>query len=196
MDVGGVLTGEHGVGIEKRDLMTYQFGPTDLEVQHRIKRVFDPQLRFNPGKVFPTLSRCSEQGREHVHAQAVPPATPACRGSRWPSARATRPSWWSCCALPGPAFELVAGGSKRGIGRPTDASILDLSALSGIVDYQPGELVLTARPATALAEIESLLAAQRQRLAFEPPAVDAYSASPREQTLGGVSWPTVPAPAE
>ena len=72
VDVGGVLTGEHGVGIEKRDLMTYQFGPLDLEVQHRIKRVFDPQLRFNPGKVFPTLSRCSEQGREHVHARAAP----------------------------------------------------------------------------------------------------------------------------
>jgi glycolate oxidase len=70
VDVGGVLTGEHGVGIEKRDLMTYQFGPLDLEVQHRIKQVFDPQLRFNPGKVFPTLSRCSEQGREHVHARS------------------------------------------------------------------------------------------------------------------------------
>ena len=68
VDVGGVLSGEHGVGIEKCELMTYQFGPTDLTVQHRIKRVFDPQLRFNPGKVFPTLSRCSEQGREHVHA--------------------------------------------------------------------------------------------------------------------------------
>jgi glycolate oxidase len=70
VDAGGVLTGEHGVGIEKRDLMTYQFGPTDLLVQHRIKEVFDPQLRFNPGKVFPTLQRCSEQGREHVHAGA------------------------------------------------------------------------------------------------------------------------------
>ncbi len=71
VDEGGVLTGEHGVGLEKRDLMTYQFTATDLEVQHRIKRVFDPQLRFNPGKVFPTLSRCSEQGREHVHAHAT-----------------------------------------------------------------------------------------------------------------------------
>jgi len=70
VDVGGVLTGEHGVGLEKRDLMTYQFTPTDLTVQHRIKQVFDPQLRFNPGKVFPTLSRCSEQGREHVHADS------------------------------------------------------------------------------------------------------------------------------
>jgi glycolate oxidase len=68
VDVGGVLTGEHGVGLEKRDLMTYQFDATDLEVQHRVKHAFDPEVRFNPGKVFPTLRRCAEQGREHVHA--------------------------------------------------------------------------------------------------------------------------------
>jgi glycolate oxidase len=68
VDVGGVLTGEHGVGLEKRDLMTYQFNDDDLEQQHRVKRAFDPALRFNPGKVYPTLHRCAEQGREHVHA--------------------------------------------------------------------------------------------------------------------------------
>jgi glycolate oxidase len=67
VDAGGVLTGEHGVGLEKRDLMTYQFSDADLEVQHRVKRAFDPELRFNPGKVFPTLHRCAELGREHVH---------------------------------------------------------------------------------------------------------------------------------
>jgi glycolate oxidase len=70
VDVGGVLTGEHGVGIEKRDLMTYQFDGVDLEVQHRVKHAFDPEVRFNPGKVFPTLRRCAEQGREHVHVGA------------------------------------------------------------------------------------------------------------------------------
>jgi glycolate oxidase len=70
VDVGGVLTGEHGVGIEKRDLMTYQFDAADLEVQHRVKHAFDPDVRFNPGKVYPTLRRCAEQGREHVHAGA------------------------------------------------------------------------------------------------------------------------------
>ena len=67
VDVGGVLTGEHGVGLEKRDLMTYQFDAADLEVQHRVKHAFDPEVRFNPGKVFPQLRRCAEQGREHVH---------------------------------------------------------------------------------------------------------------------------------
>jgi glycolate oxidase len=70
VDVGGVLTGEHGVGLEKRDLMTYQFDEIDLEIQHRVKHAFDPEVRFNPGKVFPTLRRCAEQGREHVHSGA------------------------------------------------------------------------------------------------------------------------------
>ncbi|HEY4341544.1 MAG TPA: FAD-binding protein [Steroidobacteraceae bacterium] len=88
-------------------------------------------------------------------------------------------------SAPGPAFELLAGGTKRGIGKPVDAALLDLSALSGIVDYQPGELVLTARPATAVAEIEALLAGQRQRLAFEPPRASFQDAT-RSQTLGGV----------
>jgi glycolate oxidase len=68
VDVGGVLTGEHGVGLEKRDLMTYQFDAADLEIQHRVKHAFDPAVRFNPGKVFPTLHRCAELGREHVHS--------------------------------------------------------------------------------------------------------------------------------
>jgi glycolate oxidase len=53
VEVGGCLTGEHGVGIEKRDLMGVQFSPTDLAVQMRIKTVFDPQWLLNPAKVFP-----------------------------------------------------------------------------------------------------------------------------------------------
>jgi glycolate oxidase len=68
VDVGGVLTGEHGVGLEKRDLMPYQLSSSDLDVQRRLKEVFDPQRRFNPGKVFPLLHRGAEEGRVHVHA--------------------------------------------------------------------------------------------------------------------------------
>jgi glycolate oxidase len=70
VDVGGVLTGEHGVGLEKRDLMPYQFTTVDLAIQERIKEAFDPQGRLNPGKVFPLLRRCAEEGREHVHSAA------------------------------------------------------------------------------------------------------------------------------
>jgi glycolate oxidase len=70
--VGGVLTGEHGVGVEKRDLMGTMFDDTDLAHQQRLKCAFDPDGLLNPGKVFPTLHRCAELGRLHVHAGRLP----------------------------------------------------------------------------------------------------------------------------
>ena len=69
--VGGVLTGEHGVGVEKRDLMGEMFNETDLACQQRVKCAFDPDLLLNPGKVFPRLHRCAELGRVHVHQGKV-----------------------------------------------------------------------------------------------------------------------------
>jgi glycolate oxidase len=68
VEVGGVLTGEHGVGVEKRDLMEVQFTQTDLDQQQRLKCAFDAEGLLNPGKVFPKLCRCAELGRVHVHA--------------------------------------------------------------------------------------------------------------------------------
>ncbi|MEL7027618.1 MAG: FAD-linked oxidase C-terminal domain-containing protein [Pseudomonadota bacterium] len=65
--VGGVLTGEHGVGVEKKDLMGEMFNETDLAHQQRLKCAFDPAGRLNPGKMFPELHRCAELGRMHVH---------------------------------------------------------------------------------------------------------------------------------
>jgi glycolate oxidase len=70
--VGGVLTGEHGVGVEKRDLMGVMFSEADLAQQERLKCAFDPDGLLNPGKVFPELHRCAELGRLHVHAGALP----------------------------------------------------------------------------------------------------------------------------
>lgn len=65
--VGGVLTGEHGVGVEKRDLMPEMFNEVDLDHQMRVKCAFDEKHLLNPGKVFPQLRRCAELGRMHVH---------------------------------------------------------------------------------------------------------------------------------
>jgi len=67
VEVGGVLTGEHGVGVEKRDLMDTMFTETDMNQQQRLKCAFDPSGLLNPGKVFPRLHRCAELGRMHVH---------------------------------------------------------------------------------------------------------------------------------
>jgi glycolate oxidase FAD binding subunit len=83
-------------------------------------------------------------------------------------------------------LEPVGGASKRSIGRPIDADLLDLSALDGILDYAPDELVLTARAATPLAVVEAALATHSQRLAFEPPDYGPLLGVARAQTLGGV----------
>jgi glycolate oxidase len=72
VEVGGVLTGEHGVGVEKRDLMGTMFNEIDLNQQLRVKCAFDPEGLLNPGKQFPELHRCAELGRLHVHRGAVP----------------------------------------------------------------------------------------------------------------------------
>lgn len=72
VEVGGVLTGEHGVGVEKRDLMPAMFTEIDLNHQQRLKCAFDAQGLLNPGKVFPKLHRCAELGRLHVHAGKLP----------------------------------------------------------------------------------------------------------------------------
>jgi glycolate oxidase len=70
--VGGVLTGEHGVGVEKRDLMPAMFSETDLNAQQRVKCAFDPKGLLNPGKVFPQLHRCAELGRMHISGGKLP----------------------------------------------------------------------------------------------------------------------------
>ena len=65
--VGGVLTGEHGVGIEKRELMCEMFNNNDIQQQIKIKKALDISLLLNPGKVYPILRKCAEEGRMHVH---------------------------------------------------------------------------------------------------------------------------------
>jgi len=72
VEVGGVLTGEHGVGVEKRDLMPVMFTEIDLAQQQRVKCAFDDRGLLNPGKVFPTLHRCAELGRMHVRGGQLP----------------------------------------------------------------------------------------------------------------------------
>jgi len=72
IEVGGTITGEHGVGVEKINQMCVQFGRDELEVFRALKQAFDPKGLLNPGKAIPTLSRCAEFGRMHVHGGKLP----------------------------------------------------------------------------------------------------------------------------
>jgi glycolate oxidase len=70
VEVGGTITGEHGVGIEKINQMCFQFGAGELEIFRALKKAFDPEGLLNPGKNIPTLHRCAEFGRMHVSSSA------------------------------------------------------------------------------------------------------------------------------
>ena len=72
VEVGGTITGEHGVGVEKINQMCVQFGADELELFHAVKRAFDPAGLLNPGKAVPTLARCAEHGRMRVHGGKLP----------------------------------------------------------------------------------------------------------------------------
>ena len=67
VEVGGTITGEHGVGMEKIDQMCVQFKSAELAQFHAVKAAFDPDGLLNPGKAVPTLQRCAEFGAMHVH---------------------------------------------------------------------------------------------------------------------------------
>jgi glycolate oxidase FAD binding subunit len=90
-------------------------------------------------------------------------------------------------AAAGRRLEVVGGGSKRRVGEVQGAeALLSLAGLDGVVDYEPGELVLTARPGVKLKALEKLVAAQGQMLAFEPPRLTKLLGVKAEPTLGGV----------
>lgn len=72
VEVGGTVTGEHGVGVEKLNQMCVQFNALELSQFHAVKRAFDPQGLLNPGKAIPTLHRCAEWGAMHVHHGRLP----------------------------------------------------------------------------------------------------------------------------
>jgi glycolate oxidase len=70
--LGGTVTGEHGVGVEKLNSMCVQFSPAERAQFLGVKRAFDPLELLNPGKVIPTLHRCAEYGKMHVHRGMLP----------------------------------------------------------------------------------------------------------------------------
>ena len=74
VEVGGTITGEHGVGVEKIDQMCVQFDKSELAQFHAVKHAFDPDGLLNPGKAVPTLHRCAEFGAMHVHGGKLPHA--------------------------------------------------------------------------------------------------------------------------
>jgi D-lactate dehydrogenase (cytochrome) len=179
VEMGGSLTGEHGVGIEKREFMSLMHTPDELRAMQDIKQVFDPAGLFNPGKIFPALVPHAHSPLKFVPMEAnltpmsdhnvLLPSTPE-----------------------EAAQQLLALSSERKpvviqnmhetslLQQYTDnsACILSTRALSGIKAYAPDDLVITVGAGTPLREIQPFLAQHRQQLALVSPWPDA--------TVGGL----------
>ena len=170
VEVGGCLTGEHGVGIEKRDLMRVQF--TDDRPRRADAHQDACSIRkwlLNPAKVFPLDGA---RGRASVGRGPGGLRRAALSDLHAPRRRAG--SFSACIAEAAPSdalpIEIVGAGSKRAIGRPgrRHGRPSTTASLRGITLYEPNELVMSARAGTPLSQIEAELAARGQMLPFEP----------------------------
>jgi glycolate oxidase len=189
VQLGGSITGEHGIGMEKRAFLERMFGPSDLELMRRLRAAIDPDALANRGKMLPAengeRSRSAANGG-HSRVLAAPAVGPG-DGDRPATGLAGDPRVEGLresldAARRGGARVLPrGGGTKPALSTPTEGvSSLELGGLRGIVRYDPEELTLTALAGTPVGELAEALARHGQYLPFDPPLAAAGA------TLGGV----------
>ena len=168
---GGSITGEHGVGMEKREYLAHMFAPTDMEVMKRMRRSIDPLEIANRRKMFP-----DENGHGRVSAPGITRSgNDAGTTLRPGSFREVRQAVADHARI-----RPRGGGTKPALSRPPGGVVsLDLSGLSGIVEYEPEEYTFTALAGTPVAEVQERLAREGQYLPFDPVLARAGA------TLGG-----------
>jgi FAD/FMN-containing dehydrogenase len=199
VEAGGCLTGEHGVGIEKRDLMGVQYAPDDLEAQMAVKDVFDPAWLLNAAKVFPLAVSEPRRGRA-IAAELSFGALPRTPGffnhledRRDDMAVKINSEAALAEAVQGARGPLaVVGGGTRGFAGMGE--VLSVAGLSGVTLYEPGAMTMVAQAGTPVAVIEKALAKQKQRLAFEPVDHRGLLGTRGKPTIGGVFAANVSGP--
>ena len=155
--LGGSITGEHGVGMEKRAYLAEMFGRTDMENMVRIRRMIDPYELSNRTKMFPEMGEVpplETKSKRSALGATLQPSTieEVCE---------------SVCSFP--RLTSRGGGSKPALSRvPGSSRVLDLSGLSGVREYQPEEFTFTALAGTPVAQVQQLLAQEGQYLPFDP----------------------------
>lgn len=167
---GGSITGEHGVGIERRDLMPLMYNADELQIMQDIKRVFDPRELLNPGKIFP----------------AEPPVpVPALRPGKYPpadyapsSAEQAGEAIRACLSSQRPASIRLRGHGTKSCRLPPTAVVLSTRNLRGIRACVPEDSYVTAGAGTPLAEIQQELARYKRWI----PLVSPWD----ESTVGGI----------
>jgi FAD/FMN-containing dehydrogenase len=199
--MGGTVTGEHGVGVEKLNSMCVQFSPEERAQMFAVKAAFDPAGLLNPGKV--PHAAPLRRIRPHACEAGLLPF-PNWSASDRGRSRDPRPPLAALVEQVREAAErrqplcIRGSGSKDFYGGPLIGEPLSLGELRGISSYEPTELVVTARAGTPLAELEAALAEKGQWLPFEPPRFEHTPGAARAAAPWAAwwrpAWPARPAP--
>ncbi|HUF84458.1 MAG TPA: FAD-linked oxidase C-terminal domain-containing protein, partial [Acidimicrobiia bacterium] len=190
VDAGGTITGEHGVGVDKRQYMHLVHGAAELARMAAMKSAFDPRGLFNPGKVLPEVDAAG-QASGAVPAMAGPRAglgaVPGARSGRASGEAVVRPA--SVDEIPAllaqaadAGRQVVPIGTGRHRVRPIDPETelaVSVDRLAGIEIYEPADLTLTAGAGTTVRELIEAMAPHDQWLPFDPPDFEG-------RTLGGL----------
>ena len=182
MDLGGVLTGEHGIGDQKRKWMTRMFAPAELRLMYQLKDLLDPLGILNPGKVLP-----DEAGKHHPPEPNLPPgdfetAAPELawyiEGVLTPPHEAELANLLALAAREGVHAE-VRGGGTASSAVPDGAVAVSTQALNHLTEHDHTNLTVTVGAGMKLTELRSIVAAEAQM-------VPLFAAEPEEATVGGV----------
>ncbi len=163
---GGSITGEHGIGLQKRDYMPLMFGPSELEAMQDVKQVFDPHGLLNPGKIFP----------EQLPTAPRPPAAELPSGPFTPADAEEAARALAGLSAAGRRVQITGGGTKV----PLQEGVVQLSTqrLRGISVYAPEDLFVVAGAGTPLRALQEDLARDRMWVPLASPWAEA--------TLGGI----------
>jgi glycolate oxidase subunit GlcD len=189
VEMGGSLSGEHGVGIEKREFMSLMHTPDELMAMWDVKQAFDPDNLFNPGKIFPTPARDETgpfAGYALRSASAAAHNEPVPNGETFAPATAEEAAE-GLLALAKAGKRVYIGNAWSEASHPREGVIrLCTEALRGIKMYAPDDLYITVGAGTPLAEIHEFLSARNKRLALAWPWP--------ESTIGGLVSANINAP--
>jgi glycolate oxidase subunit GlcD len=179
VSVGGTITGEHGVGLDKRELLPLVFSEADMNAMLAVRRAFDPLGLCNPGKVIPMLKGCGE-GRAissefHSAPLAIEPQSASPTGLA-PALSRDTPYPESTEEV----AEIVKRASARGwtittiggntlINAPTTDLIINTTRLNRIIEHEPADLIAIAQPGVTLTAFNNHLAENGQWLPLDPP---------------------------
>lgn len=191
-EVGGSLTGEHGVGIEKRELMPLMHNAAELLALWDVKQAFDPNNIFNPGKIFPLpTNNNTDHSTSHVARRDNPQDVHTSQNAILDAAIYTPTTaedvahYLRACTGAGRKLAIT------GVSHPQDrqqAHYLNTSALSGVLTYAPDDLYITVGAGTLLTEVQAFLEQRGKQLAVASPWPDA--------TMGGLVAANVNAPLQ